>query len=258
MYLCAQPIQPKGRQSVVGYPERTLDDMIRCLVVLTANLILALGTCAQDFHNFGFEGAYYSPVGGNPLLVYASQALPGWKAYYGTNRQGTVFWDSPSGGSTCISVLSSSSALEGQFSVLLQGGRYGAPEAVEYMDASISQTGTVPSDAQSLQFKAHPGWRPLTVSLDGISVPFLPLSVEANYTVFAADVSAFAGETVELRFSALSPDPFGPANNWTLDSISFRPESIPEPAVPGLCCMALLILCLKPCAHGHRHARFRS
>src|ERR1039457_2250719 len=72
---------------------------------------------------------------------------------------------------------------------------------------------------------------PFLVSLAGQSIPYFTLSTGPNYTLYGADVSAFSGQTVELRFSAVGGVVGG--NNWNLDNISFSNLPVPEPGVFG-------------------------
>jgi len=122
-------------------------------------------------------------------------------------------------------------SIEGGFSVLLQGGTIGGPGGVLYAaPASIRQTGLVPATSRSIQFKAQTEPGAFSVSLDGVSLPYFNLSTGSGYSVYGADVSAFAGRTVELEFS-LSRLPGTDYSNWNIDSIQFSDLAIPEPGV---------------------------
>jgi hypothetical protein len=67
----------------------------------------------------------------------------------------------------------------------------------------------------------------LSLMVGNQSVPFTPVETESTYTVYGANISAWAGDTEQLSFLA-SQAPSG-LNNWTLDDISFSPTAIPEP-----------------------------
>ncbi len=58
-------------------------------------------------------------------------------------------------------------------------------------------------------------------------MPFFAVSTGANYTLYGGDVSAFAGHTEQLVFTA----PPGMNNYWELDDIQFPAQPIPEPGV---------------------------
>jgi hypothetical protein len=118
--------------------------------------------------------------------------------------------------------------IAGNFSVSLSSG---TPAA------SISQTGLVPVGTESLLFEAHadPFQEFLSVSLGGQNLAFSAISTSANYTLYGADIAAFAGQTETLAFSASSPLSVGSV--WTIDNIQFSPSSIPEPSAS---CLLLL------------------
>ena len=91
-------------------------------------------------------------------------------------------------------------------------------------------------------FKAHAGFMPLSVSLSGQSIPIFAVGTGPNYTLFGGDISAFGGQTVELEFAALPPN-----SNWTIDSIEFSSQAVPEPSVLTLVALGsvFLIWCVR-------------
>jgi hypothetical protein len=105
-------------------------------------------------------------------------------------------------------------------------------------DVSLWQDGTIPANAQSLQFSAW-SWLPpftiFTVSFDGNTLSPVVLSSGQTaagqpYTVYGANVALYAGQTGQLEFTA-GFNNSGPS--WTeLDDISFSTNSIaPEPGI---------------------------
>ena len=103
--------------------------------------------------------------------------------------------------------------------------------------------GLIPIGSQSLTFKAQAegfgqfGW---AVLIGNQSIPFTPLGTSQNYTLYGADISAFAGTTEQLTFLA-SGNSNGPSE-LLLDDISFSPQGIPEPGVFSLTVVEGLIL----------------
>lgn len=83
--------------------------------------------------------------------------------------------------------------------------------------AEISQTGTIPMSAQSLRFLAT-SLTPV-VSFGGNTLATQRIAGTARFHVLAADVSALAGRSGELRFS----------HTGLLDGISFSTAPVPEP-----------------------------
>src|SRR6266571_6569410 len=130
------------------------------MVAYSAFVCATSSTPAQGaFQNFDFDAANIQQ-NQSPGPVNTTDALPGWAAFIGTNRQSQVNYNNPSLGSTSISLLGTNSAtgfrsIEGGFSVLLQGGLVFTPNGFVPMDASVSQMGLVPSTSQSILFKAQ-------------------------------------------------------------------------------------------------------
>jgi hypothetical protein len=104
--------------------------------------------------------------------------------------------------------------------------------------AAIGQTGQVPLSAQSLVFWGYAGG--LQVTFDGQPLNFLGIGSTNNYTIYAANVSAYAGQTGQLLFS----DPFysntqgGPAS---IDNIQFSSSVVPEPSELALAALGTLL-----------------
>ena len=196
--------------------------------------------CQDTFHNLDFESADLSviPAGQGGGLVSIGAALPGWTASLGGTAVTQVYQNLISTGSASIDILgpdwnSVPGIIDGNYSVALQWG-YG-PGLVEE-NASLSQDGTIPANAKSLEFTAWTflGPTPLSVSFAGDS---LSLFVQSSgvapsgqpYNVYAANIAAYANQTGELEFTA----PFsnvGGVGGIELDDISFSPMAVtPEP-----------------------------
>ncbi len=200
----------------------------------------ALSVYAQGtFQNLDFESAYPNIQPSSPSGQYpVTTLLPDWTVYLGTNQQTQMGYQLISFGATFVSLLNTNSiygfsSISGQYSVLLQGG-------VDAPDASISQAGLVPAGTESIQFEALAGAGPLFLSLGGQNIPVLTLGTGPNYTLFGGDVSAFAGQTAQLEFSA--PEGYNGNNNWTIDNIQFSPNSVPEPSEFALGALGALLL----------------
>jgi hypothetical protein len=74
------------------------------------------------------------------------------------------------------------------------------------------------------------------VAFNGQNLSFQAIGAGANYTVYGADVSAYAGQTGELRFTA-------PVQNTALlDNIQFSNLPVPEPGVFALSAFGALFL----------------
>lgn len=108
------------------------------------------------------------------------------------------------------------------------------------VDASLAQTGLVPTTAQSLQVKAFGGI--LEITFAGQAIPLIPLGTGSNYILYGGDISQFAGQTGELQFIAPALPGPNPYNGVRLDSIVFSPNPVPEPSVFGLLAVGALLL----------------
>lgn len=186
--------------------------------------VLSLTVCASGqstFQNLNFEAAHnLSP----PSSSFAtSNALPGWSAFAGSNPLTSVAYNWVASVPTVGLYGSNSFVVSGSFTTLLYNG------------GSIRQTGLVPADAESLFFKRN-GNNPtlLSLSLGGQSLSYTAISSGPNYTLFGADVSAFAGQTASLTILSPGLD--------FIDDFEFSPQIIPEPSFLALLSWGVLLL----------------
>jgi hypothetical protein len=203
--------------------------------VLIGTFILTLVglVSGQTFQNLRFESAKVPVTGAGELggEVSISDGLRVWKGFIGATEVFTMRHNSSSIGSPAISILGPNwgqpeGIIEGRYTALLT--------AAPGVSVSISQLGTVPLDSRSLFFKAMPGNDALDVTLGDSTLPIIPLFTGLNYVVYGADVSAFAGTTLNLEFTAHASNPLTGLNRWFLDSIEFSPEIVPEPEIIAL------------------------
>lgn len=192
---------------------------------------------AQGFVNLDFEAANLSAYGAGPAVVPITNAIPGWTAV-GTPSANDILYNDVSLGSPTVSLVGINnqfdpSSLDGSFSVVLQAFFTGG--------ASISQTALVPVSAESLLFEAKQGGAgTLQVSLGGQNLSYSVLSSGANYTLYGANISAYAGQTEQLAFSALAVVSGG--NIWNIDDIQFSSSTVPEPSDFALVALGALLL----------------
>ena len=95
----------------------------------------------------------------------------------------------------------------------------------------IAQSRTIPTGSQSIQFEAFAA--AFYVTFAGHEIPLFEIggSYSTNF-VYGGDISAFAGQAGELRFTGTG----------YLDDIQFSTQPIPEPRVFCLAALCVLLL----------------
>jgi hypothetical protein len=222
--------------------------MKKVFVLWVVGFSLGFSANGQSFQNLGFESATIVPISGGSFgsEVQWNPAMPGWTGYLGANPVNWIHHNN-----ACLSPCTAMfiydqpgplwrGPLVGNYSVALSAGPYTSGP----YQASIAQTGLIPSDARSVHFfglfngssQIIPAADQLIVSVGGQSLPIYSFVPEGrDYRDFAVDVSAFAGQTAELRFTVVTeaapPGQQGRGSHLMLDFISFSATPVPEPAV---------------------------
>jgi hypothetical protein len=217
-------------------------------VKLTAKILFALccvcggGVHAQSFANLNFENATLitDPSQGVPF-VYATNAIPGWMAYINGAAQTSIVYDSVSTGAASVDLEGTNNGyfnpIQGNFFIYLQPSTGGSPQT-----AGIGQTGTIPVSAESLIFWGNYNG---LITFNSQTLNYSETGSTANYNIYDADVSSFAGQTGQLLFLA-TPGAFpGSGTGGLIDNIQFSANPVPEPG--GLALAALGGLCLIGC-----------
>jgi hypothetical protein len=215
---------------------------------------LAESGFAQSFVNLNFENAHFTVDSSGTFFggifgssaVYASNAIPGWTPYLGGVPQTDIVSNGATAGSAMVSLQGTNTtvffaepALQGRWSIFLQGfsGNTNALTGGTPIVASIGQTGQIPLTANSVLFWGYfPYQNNFTLTFNGQDLSLITISNALNYTAYGADVSAFAGQTGQLLFSA-------GANTYAeLDNISFSTLPVPEPSAFALATLGALFL----------------
>jgi len=192
-----------------------------------------LGLGQGTFQNLDFEQANlpFVPPGQFGADASISNAIPHWAAYYNGSPISSISHDNLSLGGALISIHDTSSSiaqpLAGAYSILLQGSSAGPATSV-----AIAQTGQLSGSSLSLRFWACP-LSNLQITFDGQSVQVFHLATTPGYDIFGADISAFSGQTRELRFTALAD------SGGFFDNIQFSDQPIPEPGSISLLLVGL-------------------
>jgi hypothetical protein len=220
---------------------RTSKILVLCLNI---SCVLTSGQAQGTFRNLDFESARLEPIlpGSFGDRVPITDALPFWAGYLGTEQVTEVFQNNLSLGGASIDVLgpywSYGGIIDGQYTLVLQPGGY---TGGGFADASVAQIGRLPGDAQSIQMEVLGSSEYFSVSFAGQNIPLLPIGGGTNYTLYAGDISGFAGQTGELRLTGLTT-PSRPDNAIFFDGIVFSPHPVPEPTVVGLFALGMLLL----------------
>src|SRR6266581_6125827 len=215
------------------------------LVLCAAICCCTLAARAQGtFQNLGFESATLVPISGNsPSPVQFAPAFPGWTGSVGGVQLSGARYNEVALDSSAISVIDQgwtspfggpSGTIEGSYTAVLQAGW--APGTFTPADTTLSQTGLVPSTAQSLLFRAdvYANSGAFVVTLGGQPLSFFPLLAGTNYTLYGADIRGWAGRTAELDFTLIAQRPHMDNYVVFLDSIQLSGIAIPEPGVLGV------------------------
>lgn len=195
------------------------------IIWLSAAIVATSSAFGQGtFQNLDFESARVVFVA-SPYHteIVATNALPGWSAFSGANQLSTIFYNEPRFfPPVALWGTNPPIVIGGNFSVMLSGG--GVIGTNIYGPGAISQTGLVPTDAQTLLFETTSS--SLVVSLGGQNLSYMAISNAPNYTLYGVDISMFAGQTETLSFMA--------AGTRVLDNIQFSSQVIPEPSIHAL------------------------
>jgi uncharacterized repeat protein (TIGR03803 family) len=177
----------------------------------------------EDFGDLDFEDGDLVFLQGSPAFeVYFSPAMPGWSSPWNSMPYNGQFLDSAG-----ICILDTNYArlpnglVHGRFCVLLQAGLWNSQT---YGPSSLAQSGTVPPEVKTLLFNASmftnpiSAGAPLEVTFDGNPLPWWVVATNPEYLVVGADITRFAGERGELRFTV---PPLWGHNSVYLDNIRF-------------------------------------
>lgn len=192
-------------------------------------LLSIVGVCpAQSFTNLNFEQGVVQS--NDPMFgrLDWSVAVPGWSHSDGDDTQIVYYGYSHVGVTQWFMLVDANNPsyrpLSGRYSLALQSGYYDMGMST-WVNASVYQTGLIPSTARSVRFTATGDC--------GITVNGTAPAVERLWgSTYAADVSGFAGKVCELRFTNLdTPDPYFLNDPMLLDDIYFSTTRVvPEPS----------------------------
>jgi hypothetical protein len=201
--------------------------------IVTLSLTTYISAFAQgSFQNLDFEAANPIPTSGS--FIDAASGLPGWTVLIGNTAASQILYNAETIGEASVDLLSPPwPVIAGQYSVVLQSGE-ASPTGGPLVPVSISQTGTIPANAKSLEFDAYDSSSLLSVSFAGAELSSVVLGSGRSasgvpYNIYGANISSFAGQTGQLEFFA------NLTGNVELDNISFSGIAVvPEPPAAAL------------------------
>ena len=202
------------------------------IILIILIQIFTLSVEAQGFINLDFESANVSSF--STGFVPATNAFPGWTAYIGGNQVDEVVYNTSPLDAAEVTLQGTNASspslrpIQGKFTAVLFGASVFAPQ----QSAAIGQTGQIPFGVLSLTFWGYSS----DVSFGGQALSLVLLGSTPNYNIYGADVSAFAGQTGQLLFTA-QPQTFS-----IIDNIQFLSSPVPEPNTFALIALGGLLL----------------
>jgi hypothetical protein len=194
----------------------------------------------RAFVNLNFQSAPLAPDRPSYDEVASGTALPGWTVKIGENSQSQMFYNTVTLDGAGVSLHGPGSQyfepFPGDYSVYIQGTSVFAPVQAS---ASISQTGFVPLNANSLQFVGYDGYWNGDVSLGGQNLGLTVLEQTGSLILYGADIRSFAGSTQELRFTAVR------RTGLFVDEIRFSSVVVPEPRMAGFLVLGVLMVTVR-------------
>ena len=226
-------------------------------------LLFSLAAFGQGFQNLDFESDPIY-VGPNPNGGGSLYAIPDWTANFNNTPQSGVpinlfVLDYTQAG---LIVGPSSAVIDGNQSVYLSASSFEAPVGGSATE-NISQTGTVPSGANSIQFmlgsmEGFGGTVDLSqpqnnfyVTMNNQVVPLQVLANTGSYLILAGDVSKWAGQSAQLSIGVSVPYNSISVQETiflgTIDDVSFSTAVVPEPSTLSISGISVILImwCMK-------------
>ena len=220
--------------------------------LITMMFMIATGIAqtviSQGFVNLDFENATVVPTVPTYGWLDWGLAVPGWSHSAGGDTQ-HVFWGSEHLGLSQYYLLMDSTSpvyapntqLDGAYSLALASGiQNGADMSSPWVNAYISQTGSIPLGTQSLEMLAT---GPFQVFVGGVNIPMYPLGGNR----YGGDISGFAGTMAEVKIMNTATTVHAPT---VVDDILFSPAAVPEPSSAALLISGMALLMYRR----HEHA----
>jgi hypothetical protein len=198
---------------------------INKIILIIFIQFLSRGAEAQGFVNLNFESANVS--GFSTGSVPTTNTFPSWTAYIAGVQQSSVIYDTRPLDNAAVTLQGTNSdsltPIQGNFTAWLLGS---SRFASQQQSVGLGQTGQVPVSAESLIFWGYVG--STDVSFAGHTLSLIEIGNTANYNIYGANISSYAGQTGQLLFTVQ------PGFNDVIDNIQFSSNIVPEPSTLGL------------------------
>ena len=190
-----------------------------CLLIITLCAIWPAQGQAP-FQNLDFSAAQIPPGTTNGSFLPVSQLLPGWSAYIGSVQENAIGYNMiylDAAGVTLVGPGGNVALPPGNSYTAVMQASYGFSGML--VPTSIVQTGLIPVTAMSLVFEANFNAGEWAVTIGGQNLPVTQQAITGSYVVYAGNISAYAGKTEQLQFTALAGQSV--AGFFSLANISF-------------------------------------
>ena len=216
-----------------------------CVAVVLA--CFATGTSAQSFEDLDFDAANVgTPYG--PVELTWDRAAPGWSHADGDNTSDITWVPNAGYSQSYVLLVSPFGAASGAYGFGLKSGTFHEDEPRgPFVYAEISQTGRLGAQVTTLAMLGSSVM--FEVTLNGIAIAMQPVGLDPTSPTYAqdllyysgewtGDVSAFAGQVVDLQITDLMTSP--EASMLAIDQIEFLP--IPEASTAAMLALGLLAM----------------
>lgn len=219
------------------------------IAACVAAVLMGAATCAsaQRFVNLDFDGARLpGPADGFYGMPW-DQGAPGWGHPDGDSTSEVTYPFGNVGYSqTYVLMPAPFGAVSGPYGFGMRSGNYTEGDPFSpFVQAYISQTGTLGPQVTSVDLLASSVR--FSLSLDGVPIDMKPVGLDPTSPTYeddllsysgewTGDVSAFAGQVVDLRITDLQLPPNAPM--FVVDEIRFLP--VPEASTAALFGLGLL------------------
>lgn len=221
-----------------------MDNSLRIGLVVSALMAATLTNQAQAaFGNLDFESATVVSHDDNFGFLDWALAVPGWThgegpdtraVYRGLTHVGTTPWYL-----LVDAAVQGRAPLQGSYSVAFASG-HSDPQSENspWIESFMAQQGTVPVSVRSIRFLASGSFE---FRVNGAALPVLSLGQGA----YGADLSAYAGQSVELRFANVSTQLHDAVvvDDVRLSSMALVPE--PATGILGIAGLGWLALAMR-------------